>query len=86
MLLGSVFSMCWTVACRLYSKGATTKMEYMGGGVVVLGGEMTGCSRVEGLMVEEESVDPGESFAPGDSGDGMLSFMDVVEGTEGSGT
>ena len=31
MLLGSVFSMCSTVASRLYLSGQTTRMEYIGG-------------------------------------------------------
>jgi hypothetical protein len=86
-LLGSVFSMCCTVACRLYRNGATTKIENIGGGVVLAGGDTTGCKKELCFMVTEESFESGPvSLDPGDSGEGMLSFIVVVEGTDGSGT
>lgn len=61
-------------------------MEYIGGGVVVPGGDTTGCKNVGALTVSVDSFEEGPaSRDPGDSGEGMLSFMAVVDGTLGSG-
>jgi hypothetical protein len=61
-------------------------MENIGGGVVFAGGDTTGCKKELCLTVTEESFESGPvSLDPGDSGEGILSFIVVVEGTDGSG-
>jgi len=62
-------------------------MEYIDGGVVVAGGDTTGCRNVPALTVSLDSFEEGPaSRDPGDNGEGMLSFIVVWEGTLGSGT
>ncbi len=88
-MLGSVFSICCTVACRLYRRGATTIIENIGGGVVVVGGETTGCKDTPAaIRVLLESTDPGDKglSAAGDPLDGIFNFIAVVAGTVESGT
>jgi hypothetical protein len=61
-------------------------MEYIGGGVVVAGGDTTGCRNVPALTVSLDSFEEGPaSRDPGDSGEGILSFMVVGDATLGSG-
>jgi len=61
-------------------------MEYIGGGVVLAGGDTTGCKNVPALTVSLDSFEEGPaSRDPGDSGEGMLSFILVVDDTLGSG-
>jgi hypothetical protein len=61
-------------------------MEYIGGGVVFAGGATTGCKNVLALTVSFDSFEEGPaSRDPGDSGEGMLSFMVVADGTLESG-
>ena len=59
----------------------------MGGGVVVTGGDTAGCKYKLCFTVAWESFESGpESLDPGDRGEGMLSFIDVVEDIDKSGT
>ena len=53
----------------------------------MVGGDTAGCKYVFCVMVAWESFESGpESLDPGDKGEGILSFIDVLDDTGKSGT